>query len=348
MQIHWTYTGCDHADEREIERLWERRQTAIEAKLAEVPAEPRELRLAFDHDTDDEEAWSMHAALHLPGRTLVAEAERDTIEAVFERVFSKLARAIDRYEDRATHVVAGRSGLHAVLPLLERFHSAGRSQAFFVFLVPVVRSLRPYVRHELEILQLNESLPEESVRPADVLDEAMLRAWERFKQRPPALLIDLWLTQIVDEVLASVTNDRKLESLDERVPLPLSGPDEASSADYWVEREDDPETIEFGDLLEGPDGIDGWDRLDAEGKQTRLAEVLGSLPREQRQALMLMSVQGVEPAEIADFQNRSLAAVQSDIEAGRRTLLHEFSVKPDVEDVEEAIDVPRSRNRHRH
>ena len=52
----------------------------------------------------------------------------------------------------------------------------------------------------------------------------------------------------------------------------------------------------------GHAGVDAWDRLSA--AEGRLAEALGKLPRDRRQALVLSLIEGFTAEEIADFQGR--------------------------------------------
>jgi DNA-directed RNA polymerase specialized sigma24 family protein len=136
-----------------------------------------------------------------------------------------------------------------------------------------------------------------------------------------------------------------VESLEERRPSASPELDDEASADFWLEQEDDPQTIEVGDLLQGHPGADGWDKSDGNGSQAIWAELLGKLPREQRQTLVLQAVEGFELGEVADIQGRSLDAVKADIEAARQTLWHQLVVEQELPDAERTINRPGGRDR---
>jgi len=127
-----------------------------------------------------------------------------------------------------------------------------------------------------------------------------------------------------------------MESLDDEQPLPAAEIRE-SLRDEWVEQASYPEVVELSDLLAGGEQPDFWDDLDMESKQTRLAEMLGVLPRTQRQALVLHVAHGFDPAEIADFQDRSTEQVEEDIATARLTLERRLW-QSDLDDRQEELE----------
>ena len=57
----------------------------------------------------------------------------------------------------------------------------------------------------------------------------------------------------------------------------------------------------------------------------KTTQLLGELPRQQRQALLLFAVHGFSEAEIADFQDRSQAEVTRDIETAKANVAQKFA-----------------------
>lgn len=319
MNVDWTFDGCDSEDERAIETLWEAYQPDLEAGTAALPLDPSELRLSVTRDSDSD-VWHLQAALHLTTRTIVAENRGHDPQPVFERTVADLLQAVDREGGRPTEFSRRLQGLEALLPLLERNRAEGRSYQFFFFLGPLMQTLRPYVERELELLELEETLAVKDVDVNDVLDEALLRAWDGFGARPPGLRFDLWLIGLVDAVLDVYAKGTPHESLEAERDVALPEEDEQTSAITWVEHAAYPETIEFGELLPGEPGVELWDRLDFETKQTKLAELLSYLSRERRQLLVLNAVEGFEPEEIAALQDRSPDDVAADLREARERL----------------------------
>lgn len=319
MHFDWTFDGCDQQDERHIERLWEEYQPELEAKLAELPVEPSELRLAISCDSESDE-WEIQAALHLPTRSLTAEGTAESAEQALEQMVAALAHAVDEEGDHPTEIDRRRQGLQAVLPFLQRNRAAGRSRGFFTFLAPLVRTLSSHVVRELDVLEIEGHIAGEAVEVDDVLDEVMLRAWEKFESRPHDMPIDLWLIGLIDEIVEDLERGVPHESLGEERQVPLPEDDEQTSPYTWIEQPTYPETIELGEFLPGHAGVDSWDRLDMETKQTKLSRLLSVLSRQERQTLVLNGVEGYEPQEIARLQERPVDKVVADIETAKRKL----------------------------
>ncbi len=90
MQIHWTFEGCDEQDEVRVERCWEDRQLELEAKLASLPDEPNELRIAVQL-LDGESRWELMAALHLPAQTVATQNEAAELEEAMDEMLQAIS-----------------------------------------------------------------------------------------------------------------------------------------------------------------------------------------------------------------------------------------------------------------
>ena len=94
----------------------------------------------------------------------------------------------------------------------------------------------------------------------------------------------------------------------------------SDGGDSWVEQVSYPETIELSELLPDGPGIETWDSLDLDTKQTHLSQMLSALDRDQRQAFVLNLAHGFSLAEIADFQNRAAAEIEDDIARAKMSI----------------------------
>ena len=177
MEIHWTYEGCDREDELRIERYWDRERIELQGKLAQLFDVPSELRMAVK-GVDSAPPWEIHAALHLPGRTLVAQSTARTPEDSIDRILNGLAEEIDRQQDVPRSDIQRREGLEEMLPALKSWRSQGRSRSFMSFLAPVVGSLGPYAQHELRVRENEGMLTGEKISVPDVLNEVLVQGWE--------------------------------------------------------------------------------------------------------------------------------------------------------------------------
>jgi DNA-directed RNA polymerase specialized sigma24 family protein len=259
---------------------------------------------------------------------IAAESTAGTVEGALDEVVRRLAREVDRYldslraEDRQPEAATRRRRhRETLMPVLERMHAENRARAFFAFLEPALRSVAPHARRELRVLQTEGTVPTGQIVVADVLDEVLVRAWDRFTRRPKDLPVDLWLIQLIHDALGELAREPAHQSLGDALPMQRRRPvDIHLSEDSWTERPEYPESVELSELLPGAPGIDAWDRLDLELKQVALDRLLGELSPLERHALILNAVEGFDPAEIADFQDRPRDDVLADIEDARRVL----------------------------
>lgn len=343
MLTHWTFAGCDQRDERQIAQAWEERQQALESKLAELDVEPSELRLGAYYD-DAGPLWEIQAALHLSRGTVVVEETAESVEIALDRVLRGLLRKIDRRQEAPERIGLEWRGLNAVAALLERNRAAGRSDAFFSFLWPVMRTLRTMARRELEMHELEGEMHAEQLTSADILDEAMLRAWERYDRRPADQPLEAWLSDLVRESLQDLIRGNGHESLDDVRPLSALPAGDESWEELWSDLMDLPEAEFQGEVLPGALAADVWDDPDVDEKQTGLAALLRDLPRQSRQALVYYVVEGREPTEIADLQDRPVEEVSADIRSAWQALAHGSLINGDLSGAESSFERDR-RNR---
>jgi DNA-directed RNA polymerase specialized sigma24 family protein len=333
MRTEWTCRGCDSTEQERLHLLWKARQAELKSRLPPGPDERAELQIVAEQG-QDRSRWNFRAALFLPDQTCVAQAAGDDAEQALGRLVSALGDGLEVRAELAADGAAARPTFHALEPLLEGFARAANGAAFLALLRPVLKSLNGYVRRELRILASERALPTAQVTAADVLDEVLVRAWERFERRPRGMKLDVWVVRLIDECLDESARGAAHESIQRRMPLPSEEP-HSSWDDTWVARAGEPESIGFAELLPGRPGIDLWDRLDGDVRQAALAELLGQLSRPQRQALIFHAVEGYDPAEIADLQDRPLDDVLEDIATARQILWHQTAGEDDLSDIEQ-------------
>jgi DNA-directed RNA polymerase specialized sigma24 family protein len=348
MRTRWTCRGCDRIDQQRLEHLWETIRAPLDERLKRRPGNRVQLEIAADRNGDGTD-WSFDAALFLPTDALAAHAATGRPEAGLQQIATELAGGLEASplgQPRDRDGAALRRSFRTIAPALERFSRDRHGAAFLAFLRPLVRSLADYVRHELRLLVRERALPPAQVTATDVLDEALVRAWEGFDRRPSGLALDVWVVRLIDENLDEFARGAAHESIERRMPLPVDEP-HSSWDDTWVARAGEPETIGFAELLPGRPGIDVWDRLDGETRQAALAELLGQLSRAQRQALIFHAVEGYDPAEIADFQDRPVDDVLEDIATARQILWHQTEAEDDLADIEQRFAETATRTTRR-
>ncbi len=332
MQVHWAYFGCTKDDEEHLDRCWQARQDRLRPRLDALEAGAAALQWVASRQEGSPQ-WHVQTALHVPGATIVVEAGHDDAGEAMDAVIAQLLDRMDRLEERPEKVTVRREGLHGIVPLLERCCREGRSGVFFAWLAPLIGTLAAHVRRELRMRERDQRLAVGEIDPSDVLDDVLLQAYERFASRPAQLPLDLWLLQLADDALDRACESMAESSLDQPVEQPSEEPQE-SERDSWIEWASSTETIALGDLLPGVPGAEQWDSLDMERKHAETESMLSRLPRIQRQALVLNTVYGYAPAEIADFQDRPESEVLFELNDARRVLETYFREEylPEIEE----------------
>lgn len=319
MQIHWVFNDCGEGLKSQVRGYWEKKQPRLEKLLQHFRPDLRFLGLTLYRQAHPP-GFEARAALHLPTGTLVAEETAKDFAPALDRVADVLAREIKRHVERLRRddlyrrKGRRRERLATAGPFLERDASTGRRAAFFDLLRPQLGSLHDYARRELHILELEGALPKGEWTPADLVDEVLVRAWERFPHWPRHKPLDLWLIDLLHECLEQWRKEPPALSLTGR------DRDQGRPADEEQEWWGDTAQVELEDVLPGSEGTEVWERLEAEEQRTQLSAFMATLPKRQRQALVLHVLEGLDPAEISMVQDRPEKAVMADLEAGRQIL----------------------------
>jgi RNA polymerase sigma factor (sigma-70 family) len=328
MQTHWVFNDCGERVKANLQACWEKKQPRLEKLLRPFRPELRELRLTvYRHEQPPR--WEVRGVLHLPTGTLAAEETEADYKSALDRVADVLVREIKRHKERLRHDYVfrrknrRREELIAASPMLERDVTQGRRQAFFDLLRPLLRSLHEHARRELRILELEDILPRGEVTATDLVDEVLTRAWQQFATRPAHRPLDLWLIDLLHEIVQ--------QWREQPPPLAMTGqakePTEQAKEDeeWWTELLEETEPLAMEELVPSRDGQEVWEQLETEEQRKGLLQFLAELPAPQRQAFELHALEGFEAAEIAMVQDRSEAEVKSDIEAARQFLRERLS-----------------------
>lgn len=322
MRIHWVFNGCSEGLKASLQAYWQKKQPRLEKLLSPFRPDQRDLRLTVYYHAQPPR-WEVRGVLYLPTRTLAAEEVEKDYGVALDRLVDTLAREVKRHKERLRRDYVfrrksrRREELSAAGPLLERDVAQGRQQAFFDLLRPLLRPLHEHARREVRLLELEWALPKGEVTAADLVDEVLTRAWRRFAARPARQPLDLWLIDLLYEV---VEQWRK-----QPPPLGMIGRGDGKAGqqeepEWWAQLLDEAGPLSPEDLIPGADGNETWERLGAEEQRAWVHQLLAELPVLRRQAFVLHILEGFEPMEIAMLQDRPEADVAADIEAARQVL----------------------------
>lgn len=327
MNLHLVIHGLDETQRADLKSYWSKKLTRLEKLLDPYRLDLQDVRLTVHrHQQNPQRGWyEGRAVIHLPTGTLVAEANNTELQAVLDSLADTLAREVKRHKElvRKDYVFKrkgrARADLSAAGPLLERDRAIGRREDFFQLLRPLLQYLHDHVSRELRILEIEGSLYRNEVNVADVLDEVMSKAWERFEDWPKHLSLDLWLTNLLHEVLSEFVKQepRPHASLNEHT---TRGAVSDGEQEWWAALLGYDDSFTLEDLLPGTEATETWDELASEEQRRQLLSLVARLPKPQRQALLLHTLEDYNTAEIAMLQDRPESQVKTDIEAARKML----------------------------
>jgi RNA polymerase sigma factor (sigma-70 family) len=331
MSTHMVFNGIDPALKARLQTYWGERLPRLQRLLSHYRPDLLEIRLTVSHRGRESRngGYEVRGVIHLPTGTIAAEADDETPLAAVDRVADTLVAEIKRHKERVRRDFVykrknrQRADLSASGPMLERDAGEGRREDFFQLLRPQLRLLRDYARRELKVLESQGLLHRGEVTVDDLLDEVVLQAWQRFADRPRRLRLDLWLTELLHDVLERWIKQeaRRHASLEEKAgeTTPAGAP-QVDEPEWWASLMGEDETFTLGDLIPDAEATPAWDQLGEEEQEDRLGSLLAELHPAQRQAFLLHALEGYNTAEIAMIQDRPEGQVKADIEAARKTL----------------------------
>ncbi len=335
METAWAFDNCEHVA-ADVEAYWQKKAPRVERLLGPWKDELKRLRgTLYYHPT--RRTWECRMVLQLPSGVLAAEDTAHAWTEAIDEATDELVRQIKRHKEllREEHLYKRRARRREQMAvageLLQRDVESRRREAFFQLLRPFLDQIWALAKRELQVLEEEGTLQPGEVSPEDLLDDVMLRAWERFDERPREIPLDAWLVSLLDERLNELASAPKERSLEEPVEV-ASGRDEVDEDDvdeveYWAEQFFLPsEEVTLEELI--PDhefDTDWWAELSEEEQRAEVERLLRGLPRHQRQALLLQAMEGYSLDEIAMLQDRTKAEVARDIQAAKQTLLRRLS-----------------------
>ena len=171
---------------------------------------------------------SVKLSLILPGRTLVARDHGDVVFPAFDRCLESLVRELDGYKNglaNETDVAKKEAGTrHDMQPSVEvdgqALDDAVRAADYAAFrkaLQPFDEELRRSVGRWVQRYPEVDDAIGDGVEIADIVEETMLEAFEKYGDRPESVPVGAWLHHQIDSAVKSIL--RNPESVMENISL---------------------------------------------------------------------------------------------------------------------------------
>ncbi|MCS7161145.1 MAG: sigma factor-like helix-turn-helix DNA-binding protein [Gemmatales bacterium] len=320
MRTHVTFHHCDKPVVEDVEAYWEKKLPRIEHLLQHYAPDAVELRLTVWHH-HQRIGYQARAVLHLPSGTLVADETAKDLHAALDAAMDTLVQNLKKHEEhiRRDDVYrrhrGRRADVSAAGPILQRDLEQGRHDAFFQLMRPALRTLRRYAQREIRLLELEGLLAERDWSVSELMDALISLAWQRFSQRPKDVAMDVWLMDLLHELLADWTAQRAEQRAEDMVIPPASEGGEIEPVSY-------NEQLRLEELVPQSQPLPSWNALSASQQHEKLLQWLSKLPSRPRQAFLLHVLEDYQPSEIAVILRRSEDDIRKYIEQARQHLIH--------------------------
>ncbi len=318
MQVQWLFEGCAGPTKEKCRAYWEKKQQRLIRLLAGIPSNSTRLRLAVYHQAEQIEKFEVRGVLLLPGRTLAAQFSHQFLFAALDGLADKLVSVAQKYKCQSAQLVRRQrrqqisDNLVAAQPLLISDKKADRKESFFRTIRPLLGFLERHARNEIKIHELEGTLSSGQVEPADIVNEVVVLAWEKFNKDKKDLTLELWLMHLLNEILARVIQDSRFVSLDQR--FPLADIDSTAEPDWFEDVLGYKEELSLAELLPDYDQTDAWEQLDDMDRSLHFNNVLLKFPPYQRQAYLLHALSEYSAKDVAEIQDRDVKKVEDDIQ----------------------------------
>jgi len=327
MQVHWAFRGCPDRLKPQMRDYWEEKLPRLERLLKRFPDPLREMWVTVD-TLPHPQRFETKAVVHLPTGTLVAEEIAESWEESLDKMADELGRRIKRHKEKVRgdwvyrRKQRRREDLSAAGAQLASDRAASQRNQFFELLGPLMPFMSDHAKRELRRLEKRGEVRRGDLSVNDLTDEVLVRAWERFDERPDHGRLDVWLMQLLDEVVAWFASQPAGVSIESTI-VPVEELEEESD----VDEEDDSYAGFFlehalatlADIL--PDKhADAWDALEPTEQRERLEDALSQMEPPRRLAFIHHTLEGFDTAEIAMMQDRPEEEVIADVKAAREEL----------------------------
>jgi len=268
----------------------------------------------------------LRAVMEIPGRSLAVQCSDEILNAAVDKLADALAAALRKYNDLAArHTFRQQrkernfADLSNGMPMLLEDEKINRKESFFTLLRPRISFLENQARKELKVLELEGIISEHHLAPEELVDEVVVIAWEKFKQRPVDLSLEHWLIRLLYERLQAIEWEASLfVSLDDS--FHLKEIDRKSEPDWMEEAMDYDEKLTLAELIPDDKPTEEWGFLTDTDQAVHIYSVLQNLPSYARQAYLLHSIEEYNIYDIAEIQGRSEKDVEDDIEVGKESM----------------------------
>jgi len=326
MRIILNAPGEHHHTKEAVEN--ELRESLPRLKRLLFQFRPEEKTLRANIVAQKNNVYRLTLSIRMPGKNLIVERTGHSLipliteakQSLFEQI--KVQTAVIRKEHlRAKSVQQGQAIQEAIgVPVLmasEEDEDELRDR-FASRLRLVLQDLYSHVRRLIRFSQLGGDLPLDYLKPAEVVDDIIIRAYELFRSEPtsevsPATLYQLADGILHDEIRNYEESGSNTVSLDEEVIQDRPGWELSDLGDERLEYYQIEESLLYSDIMPDVHIPDPVRALNEEEQVQEIFRCLSGVDVSARSAFLLSRVEGFDAFEIAWMQERDEEEVATDI-----------------------------------
>jgi len=308
MKFRFSYKKIDKAEKKALQELVQEQQRNLQEMLGSLDSEAVGLEGRLEKHPQ-KTLYRARLKLHLPGRTLAALEESDSAGTALHAVFAELRRQLERQKhlmknDHLWKRPRRRAELRNRLKEAAPGDAETQRREYLQLIDPHLSALYRFIRHELAYHQALEELLPSEISAEEVLDTVVVRAYERFPERPTHLEILPWLTGLALEVIGEELERHRVRerSIATEAWAPETPMDVTDDYDTeYYEYHEPEEVIRLEDLIPDPSSANPEDAEALWERNLAVQEVLARLPRRWRHALVLTDVMEMDAEEVASI-----------------------------------------------
>lgn len=302
-----------HVDLNEyVQKLISRSITRLEKRLKRYHPEACHFIVRFSRERN---LFQCGLELRAIQKRLAVKKEADDLVTAFKHAYGALIKEFEKYRLKINKSLRVKRAAKAIVEKTTPPKAEGWKSILQTTIQAKLESLHRVARHELLNFQLTGALEPGEVLPEEVVDEAILRVYQKTANQKTREFVE---SELVREVIAAardLAEQAKKIRLDKvSIETPLNAiPDKEEVSTlgeeilYFYEPD---EALKIEDVIEDPTAITPEAVIANEELQKLLYSLLSELPDEQRKAFNLVNIEGFSPEEAAIILNGSPEEVE--------------------------------------
>jgi len=327
MQIILNAPGIHPHTKEAVENALTEMMPRLKRLLFQFRPEEKTLRAHLATQKNNE--FRLTLSVRMPGKNIMVEKTGQNLIPLVTEIKQSMLEQIkaqtslirkDRLRKKRTQ--SGEAIQEAVAPpMLTSAGDADQEELrdrFTARLKLVLQELYGHVTRLIRLAQLAGDLPPGYLKPSDVVDDVILRAYERVRSQPGEEISPAVLYRIAEVILAEEIRNCQ-DSLN-NVSMEAKPPERARSWDVDDQREDTlefyppEEVLLYADIMPDVHVPDPVRVLGDEEQMRDISICLSQLAPEARSSFLLHRVEGFEIFEIALMQDRGEEEIARDIQ----------------------------------